>query len=184
MKAIQLTADMVMREQLRSVDRNDNILTIYLSIEPKFGKTISATTRSKFGVFCYQIEKSRHRAAWAKIKDMANDNLMDEIKGQLNAILPVFKKHRAEAATPITREAIQETGSDGTTTYVYRDAGQAAFDAARERTGHTPVHVAQPNSQEAALDTLITKYPVEEIDALLKHLLDLDVTTPLKTVAI
>ena len=115
---------------------------------------------------------------------MANDNLMDEIKGQLNAILPVFKKHRAEAATPTTREAIQETGSDGTTTYVYRDAGQAAFDAARERTGHTPVHVAQPNSQEAALNTLIGKYPVEEIDALLTHLIDMDVTTPLKTVAI
>ena len=184
MKAILLTADIVMREQLRSVDRNDNILTIYLSIEPKFGKTVSATTRSKFGSFCYQIEKSRHGAAWAKIKDMANDNLMDEIKGQLNAILPVIKKHRAEAATPTTREAIQETGSDGTTTYVYRDAGQAAFDAARERTGHTPVHVVQPNSQEAALNALIAKYPVEEIDSLLTHLIDMPATTPLTTVAI
>ena len=184
MKAIQVTADIIMREQLRSVDRGDNIITLYLSIEPKFGKTVSATTRTKFGVFCYQLEKSRHATAWAKIKDMTNDNLIDEIKAQLNSILPVLKKHRAEAATPTTREAIQETGSDGTTTYVYRDAGQAAFDAARERTGHTPVHVAQPNSQEAALDTLITKYPVEEIDAMLTHLLDLDVTTPLKTVAI
>lgn len=184
MKAIELTTDIIVREQLRSVDRNDNILTIYLSIEPQFGKTVSAATRSKFGVFCYQLEKSRHATAWAKVKDLANDSLIDEIKGQINEILPVLKKHRAEAATPTTREAIQETSSDGTTTYVYRDEGQAAFDAARERTGHTPVHVAQPNSQEAALDTLITKYPVEEIDALLTHLLDLDVTTPLKTVAI
>ena len=184
MKAIELTTDIIAREQLRSVDRNDNILTIHLSIEPKFGKTVSAVTRSKFGVFCYQLEKSRHATAWAKVKDMANDSLMDAIKGQLNAILPVLKKHRAEAATPTTREAIQETGSDGTTTYVYRDAGQAAFDAARERTGHTPVHVAQPNSQEAALNTLVGKYPVEEIDALLTHLLDMDVATPIKTVAI
>lgn len=184
MKAIQLTADIIAREQLRSVDRNDNILTLSLSVEPKFGKTVSATTRSKFGIFCYQIEKSRHAAAWAQVKDLANDSLMDEIKVQLNEILPVVKKHRAEAATPTTREAIQETGADGATTYVYRDEGQAAFDAARERTGHTPVQVPQPNSQEAALNTLVAKYPVEEIDGLLTHLLDMDVTTPLKTVAI
>ena len=184
MKAIQLTTDIIAREHLRSVDRNDDILTIYLSIEPEFGKTVSATTRSKFGVFAYQIEKSRHATAWVKVKDMTNDSLMDEIKVQLNAILPVLKKYRAEAANPTTREAIQETGSDGTTTYVYRDAGQAAFDAAKERTGHTPVHVAQPNSQESALNTLMAKYPVEEIDGLLTHLLDMDVTTPLKTVAI
>ena len=184
MKAIQLTADIVMREQLRSVDRNDNIITIYLSIEPQFGKTVSAATRSQFGNFCYQIEKSRHAAAWAKMKDMTNDSLIDEINAQLNAILPVLKKHRAEAASPTTREAIQETAADGTTTYVYRDAGQAAFDAAKERTGHASVQVVQPNSQEAALNNLIAKYPVEEIDALLTHLIDIDVTTPLKTVAI
>ena len=184
MKAIQVTTDIIMREQLRSVDRNDNILSIHFSIEPKFGKTVSAATRSKFGVFCYQIEQARHAATWTKIKDLANDGLMDEIMYELNAILPVVKKHRAEAASPTTREAIQETGSDGTTTYVYRDAGQAAFDAAKERTGHTPVQVQQPNSQEAALNTLSAKYPVEEIDALLTHLLDMDVTTPLKTVAI
>ena len=184
MKAIQLTTDIIAREQLRSVDRNDNILTVYLSIEPKFGKTVSATTRSKFGVFAYQIEKSRHATAWAKVKDLGNDSLMDEIKVQLNEILPVVKKHRAEAATPTTREAIQETGSDGTTTYIYRDAGQAAFDAARERTGHASVQVAQPNSQEAALNALIAKYPVEEIDALLTHLISMNVSTPLKTVAI
>ena len=184
MKAIQLTTDIIAREQLRSVDRDNNTLTIYLSIEPKFGKAITATTRSKFGVFCYQLEKSRHATAWGKIKDMLNDNLIDEIKGQINEILPVLKKHRAEAATPTTREAIQETSSDGTTTYVYRDAGQAAFDAAKTRTGHSSVQVAQPNSQEAALNTLIAKYPVEEIDALLTHLIDMDVTTPLKTVAI
>lgn len=184
MKAIQLTTDVVMREQLRSVDRNDNMLTIHLSIEPKFGKAVSATTRSTFRVFCYQVEKSRHGAAWAKVKDMSNDNLMDEIKAQLNKILPVVKKHRAEAATPTTREAIQETGADGAITYVYRDAGQAAFDAARERTGHAPVHVVQPNSQEAALNVLITKYPVEELDALLTHLIGMAVTTPLTTVAI
>lgn len=184
MKAIQLTGDIIAREQLRSVDRNDNTLTIYISIEPKFGKAVSATTRSKFGVFCYQLEKSRHATAWGKVKDMLNDNLIDEIKEQLNAILPVLKKYRAEAATPTTREAIQETGSDGTTTYTYRDAGQAAFDAARERTGNAPVQVAQPNSQEAALNALIAKYPVEEIDALLTHLIDMNVSTPLKTVAI
>ena len=184
MKAIKLTADIIAREQQRSVDRNDNTLTIYLSIEPQFGKAVSATTRSKFGFFCYQIEASRHAATWTKVKDMANDSLMDEIKGQLNEILPVAKKHRAEVATPTTREAIQETGSDGMTTYVYRDAGQAAFDAAKERTGHTPVQVPQLNSQEAALNALMTKYPVEEIDALLTHLIGMDVTTPLKTVAI
>ena len=184
MKAIQLTADILVREQLRSVDRNDNVLTIYLSIEPEFGSTVSSTTRSKFGVFCYQLEKARHGAAWSKVKDMSNDNLMDEIKAQFNKILPVVKKHRSEAATPTTREAIQETGADGAITYVYRDAGQAAFDAARERTGHTPVHVVQPNSQEAALNALTTKYPVEEIDALLTHLIDMGVTPPLKTVAI
>lgn len=184
MKAIQLTPDIIAREQLRSVDRNENIITIYISIEPQFGKAISAATRSRFGVFCYQVDKSRHATAWAKIKDLGNDSLMDEIKAQLNAILPALKKYRAEAATPTTREAIQETGSDGTTTYVYRDAGQAAFDAAKQRTGHTPVHVAQPNSQEAALNTLIAKYPVEEIDSLLTHLIDMDVSTPLKTVAI
>ena len=184
MKAIELTTDIIAREQLRSVDRNDNILTIYLSIEPEFGKTVSATTRSKFGVFCYQLEKSRHATAWAKMKDMANNSLMDEIKVQLNEILPVVKKHRAEVATPTTREAIQETASDGTTTYVYRDAGQTAFDAAKARTGQTPVHVVQTNSQEAALNTLVAKYPVEEIDALLTHLIDMDVATPLKTVTI
>ena len=184
MKAIELTTDIIAREQLRSVDRNDNILTIYLSIEPKFGKTVSAATRSKFGVFCYQIEKSRHSNSWAKVKDMVNDGLMDELKTQLNAILPVIKKHRAEVATPTTREAIQETGSDGITIYVYRDADLTKFNAAKERTGHTPVQVPQPNSQEAALNALITKYPVEEINALLTHLLDMGVTTPLKTVAI
>ena len=184
MKAIQLTADIIAREQQRSVDRNDNILTLTLSIEPKFGKAVSAATRSNFGIFCYQIEKSRHATAWAKVKDITNDNLIDEIKTQLNAILPVVKTHRAEAATPTTREAIQEIGSDGTTTYVYRDAGQAAFDAAKKRTGHTPVQVPQPNSQQAALNNLIAKYPVEEIDALLTHLIDMAVSTPLKTVAI
>ena len=184
MKAIQLTADILMRERLRSVDRDDNMLTIYLSVEPKFGKAVTAATRSHFGGFCYQIQKNRHATSWAKVKDLGNDSLMDEIKLQLNAILPVVKKHRAEVVTPNTREAIQETASDGTTTYVYRDEGQAAFDAAKERTGHTPVHVAQPNSQQAALNTLITKYPVEEIDALLSHLIDMAVTTPLKTVAI
>ena len=184
MKAIQLTTDIIAREQLRSVDRNDNTLTIYLSIEPMFGKTVSATTRSKFGTFCYQLEKARHGAAWAKVKDLSNDNLMDEVKSQLNKILPVVKKHRAEAASPTTREAIQETGADGAITYVYRDEGQAAFDAARERTGHTPVHVVQPNSQEAALNALIAKYPVEEIDSLLTHLIDMPATTPLTTVAI
>lgn len=184
MKAIQLTVDIIVREQLRSIDRDEDMLTIYLSIEPKFGKAVSAATRSQFGAFCYQIQKSRHTTAWAKVKDLANDSLIDEIKAQLNAILPVVKKHRAEVATPTTREAIQETSSDGTTAYVYRDEGQAAFDAARERTGHTPVHVAQPNSQEAALNTLMAKYPVEEIDGLLTHLLDMNVTTPLKTVTI
>ena len=55
---------------------------------------------------------------------------------------------------------------------------------AKERTGHTPVHDVQPNSQEAALNVLIAKYPVEEIDALLTHLIDIGVTTPLKTVVI
>ena len=184
MKAIQLTTNIIAREQLRSVDRNDNIITVYLSIEPKFGKTISATTRSKFGVFCYQIEQSRHSTVWAKVKDMTNDALIGELKGQLNEIYPVFKKHRAEAATPTTREAIQETGSDGTITYVYRDEGLTEFNAAKTRTGHAPVHVAQPNSQEAALKVLISKYPVEEIDALLTHLIDMDITTPIKTVAI
>ena len=157
MKAIQVTTDIIMREQLRSVDRNDNTLSICFSIEPKFGKTVSAATRSKFGIFCYQIEQSRHAATWTKIKDMTNDNLIDEIKVQLNATLPVLKKYRAEAATPTTREAIQETGSGGITTYVYRDAGLTEFNAAKERTGHTPVQVQQPNSQEAALNTLTAK---------------------------
>lgn len=184
MKAIQITSNLIAREQSRSVDRDENMFTVSLAIEPKFGKTVTAATRSKSGVFYYQVEKSRHAPVWGNIKDLTNDQLITEIERQLNAILPTVKKYRTEEATPITREAIQETSADGTVTYHYRDDDLAAFNAARERTGHAPTQVPQPNSQAAALEQLKAKYPVEEMDALLTHLITIEATTPFKTVVI
>lgn len=184
MKAIQITTDLIAREQSRTIDRNENMITIFLSIEPKFGKTVTATSRSKSGVFCYQVESRRHSTVWGSLKDKTNDQIIDEIASQLNAILPTVQKYRAEEATPTTREAIQETAADGTVTFFYRDDDLAAFNAARERTGHAPTHVPQPNSQAAALEQLKAQYPVEEMDALLTHLITIKAVAPFKTVVI
>ena len=184
MKAIQITSNLIAREQSRAVDRDENMLTVSLVIEPRFGKTVTAATRSKSGAFCYQVEKSRHAPVWGNIKDLTNDQLITEIANQLKAILPTVKKYRTEEATPTTREAIQETAADGTVTFFYRDDDLAAFNAARERTGHAPTQVPQPNSQAAALERLKVKYPVEEMDALLTHLIAIKATAPFKTVTI
>ena len=184
MKAIQITTDLIAREQSRAIDRNENMITIFLSIEPKFGKTVTAATRSKSGVFYYQVERRRHATVWSSLKDKTNDQIIDEIANQLKAILPTVKKYRTEEATPTTRAAIQETAADGTVTVFYRDDDLAAFNAARERTGHAPTQVPQPNSQRAALERLKAKYPVEEMDALLTHLITIDATAPFKTVVI
>lgn len=184
MKAIQITTDLIAREQSRAIDRDENMITIFLSIEPKFGKTVTAATRSKSGVFCYQVESRRHATVWSSLKDQTNDQIIDEIANQLKAILPVVKKYRTEEATPTTREAIQETAADGTVTFFYRDDDLAAFNSARERTGHAPTQVPQPNSQTAALERLKVQYPVEEMDALLTHLITIGATAPFKTVVI
>ncbi len=184
MKVISiLNNEMVIREQRRSVDRDADMLTVYLSIEAKFGTVVNADTRRKQRQLTFQVEKARHPEVWAAVKDADNGALMDAIADQLSAVLPVVRQHRMEEENPVTREAIQET-VDGEVLFRYRDEDEAAFSAARERTGHAPTQVPQPNSQEAALEELKAQYPVEEIDDMVSHLLAIGVEAPLRAVGV
>lgn len=183
MKAIAILNDtMVIREQRRQIDRDVNLLTVDLSVEAKFGTVINAEIGAKQGRLTFQVQKSRHPAVWSKIKDADNGVLLDAIADQLSATLPVVTAHRAEQDNPVTREAIQETDADGSVTFWYRDEDEAAFTAAAKRSGHAPTQVPQPNSHEEVLTALKSDYPVEEIQDLIDHLIEIGATAPFRTV--
>lgn len=185
MKAIKVSDSIITREMRRSIDRNADVMSVYLAVEPMFGVPLSESTYRSQGVFVVQVEKRDYPELWGRMKDAGNDALMEEICGFLNDALQVVEDFEYYEEHPATRTAIQETDPETSELVIwYKDEDEAAFQEAQKRTGIKPTEVIQPNPYAEQKEALERAFPIVEAEELIQHLRGIKGSNPLHTMGV
>ena len=185
MYAIVIPDNMIIREIRRMIHRNDDVMIVDLAIEPRFGTLLTEEMYRQQSLLTLQVNKSRYPELWTRVKDVPNDTLIGVVAEMLNVVLPVQIGYNADQVSPHTRLGIQETNLEtGDLVTYYQDDDADAFEAARTRTGHEPQEIPQPNRFETALTVLKEKWPIDEFQNSLDHLIAMGITGDLTTEAI
>lgn len=181
MKVIDIGKNMILREQKRTIDRDTNMINIYLSLEPLFGATFDAEKKKMMRIIPVQIAKDSHNLLWERVKDASNDELMFFIMEMFNEILQTTLNFNKAEANPKIRLAAQEYVNNEIIHY-FKDTDLKGFNDCLQRTAQSAVHVPMENPYEAEYERIAQNYPTVELSSEIEKLLGLDIVLPFKLI--